>query len=150
MLCQDAMKFAIDSHGDQVRKYTQVPYWTHLAEVAGILSILQPLPEFTAAAWLHDVAEDCGVHVEELAVKFNYEVAEYVRQLTDIEEGNRAERQRLKCTRLSLADGGVQTIKYCDIISNAKDIKQFDHKFWPVFKRECSELLFVMEKETHF
>jgi (p)ppGpp synthase/HD superfamily hydrolase len=150
MLIKKAMEFAIESHKGQVRRYTNAPYWSHLAEVNGILTVLQPTQEYVATAWLHDVVEDCGVHVEELAVKFGYDIAENVRLLSDTEEGNRATRKKFQRERLSLVSGGVQTVKYADIISNAIGIKTFDPKFWLVYRDECEALLNVMEKGNKY
>ena len=37
-LVYQAMTFAMEAHKDQKRKYTNEPYFLHLAEVAGIVS----------------------------------------------------------------------------------------------------------------
>ena len=43
MATADAMVFAAEKHKDQKRKYTGEPYITHCAQVAGILSGIDPV-----------------------------------------------------------------------------------------------------------
>ena len=94
-----AMEFAIKAHANQKRKYTKEPYWSHLAEVAGVASSSDlyyldvNIGALLATSWLHDTVEDCGVKVDDLRIEFGSEVAIGVLQLSDVEEGNRAERK---------------------------------------------------------
>lgn len=50
----ETMIFAMECHKDQLRKYIDVPYFSHLAEVAGLLATVRNDPESIAVAWLHD------------------------------------------------------------------------------------------------
>ena len=66
------LKHALDQaavwHREQSRKYpgVTVPYVSHCAGVAAILSRHGFAEEVVAAGALHDVVEDCGVSVEEV------------------------------------------------------------------------------------
>lgn len=151
-LAFDAMEFAREVHANQRRRYTNAPYFDHLAEVAGIaMSVGWKIPhvhpdEFMAAAWLHDCVEDQGVAEGELIHMFGTVVARGVMLLSDLEQGNRATRKRLSRERLAAAPGWVQTIKCADLISNTSSIVQYDPAFAKVYLEEKRLLLEVMTK----
>jgi GTP diphosphokinase / guanosine-3',5'-bis(diphosphate) 3'-diphosphatase len=141
-----AMEFAMEAHRDQKRKYTGEPYFTHLAQVVGLVSTVQFSPYILAIAWLHDCVEDCGVSLYEIGNKFGEQVKEGVYFLSDLEEGNRETRKRLACERLNKAHIWVQNIKVCDLISNTSSIVQHDPKFAKVYLKEKDDLLKVLTK----
>lgn len=149
-LAYKAMLFAMDKHKDQVRKYTGNAYVEHLAEVAGIVATVAHkydcAEEMIAVAWLHDVVEDRGVDWATLVSEFGMKVASGVLALSDLEQGNRAERKRLSRERLSKAVSEWQTVKYADLISNTKSIVEHDPKFAEVYLEEKRLLLDVMDK----
>ena len=145
-----AMQFAREKHASQRRKYTNNPYTDHLAEVAGIVSTVSvshgtPL-ETQAVAWLHDCVEDQGVQIDELKRLFGTSVATAVLLLSDLEQGNRAERKAASCLRLAAAPGWVQDIKVSDLISNTSSIVMHDAKFAVVYLEEKRLLLDVLTK----
>lgn len=147
-----AMMFAKEAHKDQKRKYTNEPYFLHLAEVTGIVSSVlytyttSVASAMLAAAWLHDTIEDQGVSDEQIYQLFDWKVAGYVLDLSDLEEGNRETRKRLSRERLSLCSEEVQTIKCADLISNTSSIVQHDPKFAEVYLEEKRELLKVLTR----
>jgi (p)ppGpp synthase/HD superfamily hydrolase len=148
-LAYDAMLFAMEVHKDQKRKYTGDPYFVHLAEVAGIVSTVMigwsDIATSIAISYLHDTMEDQGVTYQQLAEKFGTVVADGVLWLTDVEEGNRAERKAAACVRLSQAPGQIQTIKCADLISNTKSIMLHDPKFAVTYLKEKRAALEAME-----
>lgn len=144
-----AMMFARRAHALQVRKYTGNPYVDHLAEVAGIVATVAPIGSMslmTSVAWLHDCVEDCDVEIDTLRREFGPEVAQGVALLSDLENGNRAERKALSRARLAAADGWIQTIKCADLISNTSSIALHDPKFAPVYLAEKRALLAVLDR----
>lgn len=141
-----AMCFAREVHKHQKRKYTGNAYTDHLGEVAGIVASVPHTEEMIAIAWLHDCVEDQGVVYSELVDKLGVVIANGVLMLSDLEEGNRAERKRLGRERLAKASPEIQTIKYADLISNTSSIVQFDPKFAEVYLEEKRLLLEVMDK----
>lgn len=151
-LVYQAMTFAMEAHKDQKRKYTNEPYFLHLAEVAGIVSsVISGKSIFMqqvmlATAWLHDTIEDTGVSYGEIANIFGGIVAEDVYALSDLEEGNRKERKAKSRERLSMCLEEVQTIKCADLISNTSSILQHDERFAKVYLEEKRELLKVLTK----
>lgn len=82
-LIERAANFATEHHAGQFRKSGE-PYIIHLINVAYILAQLQAGPSTIAAGFLHDTIEDTGVTKEELAEKFNEEIAEIVEAVTKI------------------------------------------------------------------
>lgn len=144
-LAFEAMKFARHVHRDQRRKYTGAPYADHLAEVAGIVATaVIGAHKSIAAAWLHDCVEDQGVTAAELFERFGEAVGRGVMLLSDLEEGNRAERKAASRLRLAAAPGWVQTIKVADLLSNTASIVQHDPKFAVVYLEEKRLLLDVL------
>lgn len=148
-LAYEAMMFAREAHKDQKRKYTGAPYFTHLAEVAGIVAASPSAFHWQAAiatAWLHDSMEDQGVTIHQLAGLFGPVVSDGVLMLSDLETGNRAERKAASRLRLSEAAGWIQTIKCADLISNTSSIVMHDPKFAVTYLEEKRLLLAVMTK----
>lgn len=151
-LAYEAMVFAREVHKDQRRKYTGNPYADHLAEVAGIAMsvgwhVAQIHPDvLMAVCWLHDSMEDQGVSHGTLVDRFGCAVADGVRWLSDMEQGNRAARKAASRLRLASAPHWVQTIKVADLISNTSSIVQHDPQFARVYLEEKRLLLDVMTK----
>ena len=151
-IAYDAMMFARQVHATQVRKYTGNPYVDHLAEVAGIaMSVGWHEPQihpdqFMAVCWLHDAFEDQGITPGEIASRFGVQVSVGVAWLSDMEQGNRAERKAASRTRLGGAPAWVQTIKCADLISNTSSIVKHDPKFAEIYLEEKRLLLDVLTK----
>jgi (p)ppGpp synthase/HD superfamily hydrolase len=141
-----AMLFAREIHAGQRRKYTNNPYFDHLAEVAGITATAITWDPALAVAWLHDCMEDQGIGAEFLADRFGKEVADGVVWLSDMELGDRKTRKSLSRDRLSQAPAWIQTIKCADLISNTSSIVLHDPKFSVVYLEEKRLLLDVMAK----
>lgn len=154
-IAYEAMIFARQVHRAQQRKYTGNPYSDHLAEVAGIVATIagdiQDDPfidseRMIAVAWLHDCIEDQGVTAYDLAQKFGLVVSAGGSALSDMEQGNRAERKAASRIRLAAAPGWVQTIKCADLISNTSSIVRHDPKFAVTYLEEKRLLLDVLTK----
>jgi len=136
-----AMTFAMERHKGHVRKYTGNPYADHLAEVAGIVSTVNCSPVTISTAWLHDCVEDVGVTGKEIYQTFGNEVWLGVMALSDMEQGNRAERKKASRLRLGKQNGWIQSIKVADLISNTSSIVAHDPKFAAVYLEEKALLL---------
>ncbi len=163
-----AQFMAIDWHKNQVRKYTNDPYFSHLAEVVGIVSpyldysMLGAHPWVTMAiAYLHDckdqnITDDMIRHrYHEYRLYDHYKHREYVELvidgvnvLTDPPQsaGNRAERHALKVKQLATGRPNEHDVKCADIISNTKSIATHDPNFAQVYLREIKEVLMVLTR----
>ena len=142
-----AYEFAAYAHRNQVRKYTNEPYVNHCLEVATLVIPVAPfgfLHEMIAAAYLHDVVEDCEVPIRLIDSLFGSEVASLVSDLTDISkpsDGNRETRKNIDRIHTRSASPRAKTIKLADLISNTRTIVQYDPDFARVYLREKERLL---------
>ena len=82
-LVSEAALFAIEAHDGMRRKSTDIPYILHPMEAAAIVGSLTSDQEVIAAAVLHDVVEDAGVTLEQVAARFGRRVAQLVASETE-------------------------------------------------------------------
>ena len=74
-----ASEFAAAKHEKQRRKYTDQPYFNHLAAVVRVLESNGVTdPTALAAAYLHDTVEDTDATMQEIVAGFGADVAELV------------------------------------------------------------------------
>ena len=139
------LKCALDQaavwHRAQHRKYpgVQVPYMSHVAGVAAILSRHGFPEEVVAAGALHDVLEDCGVSYDELAATFGAPVADLVRHVSEEDKTLPwEERKRLYLEHFSNKPWHAQAITLADKIDNFQSICVCAARHgdpWAMFKR---------------
>jgi (p)ppGpp synthase/HD superfamily hydrolase len=144
-----ARAMATRAHASQKRKYSGEPYIVHPEHVASILAETGLPASVVAAAWLHDVIEDCNVTSDEIASEVSPEVAQLVLEVTDIShpgDGNRQTRRRIDRDHLAKASAEGQSIKLADLISNTPSIVENDPDFARVYLREKDELLQVLTR----
>ena len=144
-----AEQFAQKAHANHKRKYTGLPYYTHLDEVRNIVKSAGGNVNMQAAALLHDTIEDTATTEQDIMKEFGPVIAKLVVELTDVskpEDGNRATRKGIDRDKLAGVSADAQTIKYADLISNGKDIAKNDPKFARVYHKEKADLLRVMTK----
>lgn len=147
-----AARFAADCHRLQERKYNGRPYITHPCRVAGRVAI-HPLADEDAvcAAFLHDVAEDCGVTLADLQADFNYRVADLVGWLTNPSKGSkepRAVRKSMDREHARSAPEIAKVIKLIDRIDNLREIDPADSFAW-LYCEESLALLAVVGDADH-
>src|SRR5581483_11248115 len=78
-----ALAWAVERHGEQVRKGTAIPYVAHLMGVCALVLEDDGTPDEAVAALLHDVVEDTDATVDDVAREFGPEVAEIVAGCSD-------------------------------------------------------------------
>jgi (p)ppGpp synthase/HD superfamily hydrolase len=123
-----ALRFALDAHGAQMRKGSDVPYASHLLEVTGIVLEHGGDIDQAVAGLLHDVLEDCeGVDAAVLQARFGTEVARIVRVCSDLLDGDTAttrsdwlSRKRHYIGKLHEADGRARLVAACDKLHNLR------------------------------
>lgn len=134
-------------HGEQVRKYTGEPYINHPRAVAELVRSVPHDEQMLAAAWLHDVREDCGVSHDQLCHAFGFDVADLVGWLTDVSkpgDGKRAARKAMDRQHIAVAPIRAKTIKLADLIDNSHSIIERDPGFAKVYIGEKRLLLPVL------
>jgi RelA/SpoT family (p)ppGpp synthetase len=122
-----AYEFGAKAHDGQTRK-SGVPYIQHPVAVAQILAGMRLDGETIAAAILHDVLEDTGTSVEELAELFGEDVAALVDGVSKLDQmhfNSRAEAQAESFRKMMLAmieDIRVILVKLADRLHNMKTL----------------------------
>jgi (p)ppGpp synthase/HD superfamily hydrolase len=140
-LLKSAFDWAAVWHKDQKRKYpgVSVPYMSHVAGVAAVLSRHGFSEIVVAAGALHDVMEDCGVDHATLVAKFGQEVADLVRHVSEEDKTKSWEdRKRLYLEHFSVKPWEAQAITLADKIDNFQSIIVCRRSFgdpWAMFKR---------------
>ncbi|MDN3517276.1 HD domain-containing protein [Aquisalimonas lutea] len=145
----EALRFVMERHHGQVRKYTGEPYLSHLAEVAGLVATVTRAPGVIAAAYLHDIIEDTPTTIDEVAARFGPPVARMVAELTDVStaaDGNRAQRKARDRDHLAGASAAAQTIKAADVVSNASSIVGHDPDFAQMYVPEKEAVVGVLTR----
>src|SRR5215204_4363121 len=123
-----AFRFSSKAHADQQRRSGE-EFILHPYAVARICAELQLDDETIAAALLHDVVEDTGVTLEELADEFGEGVAQLVdgvTKLTRVTFQSREQAQAENYRKMVLAmaeDPGVILIKLADRLHNLRTIE---------------------------
>lgn len=130
-----ALAFAAKHHDRQVRKGTRLPYITHPANVAVILTRYGQSDDTVIAGILHDVVEDCvrenwtrEMLEERIGEKFGTAVLETVLMVTHRkvdDDGNEMDKQEKKADfliRLALANESARWVCAADKIHNASSI----------------------------
>lgn len=121
--------FALQAHAGQRRRHNYTPCWTHLAEVAGLVTTCADhTPKAIALAWLHHTVTDTSITLRDIERRFGAAIADGVRCLTGssnplISPEVRRERDR---QRLAEGDADVHTVKLADMAVNLADIAHHD------------------------
>lgn len=140
----DAFNFAELKHRGQVRKYIGTPYIEHPIAVARIIKAAGGSDLMVQAAMLHDVVEDCGVDLEEVADLFGREVSIYVAALSDKinkDRANRKVRKNIESFFLENSNDEILAIKLADLIHNSMSICLRDKEFSKTYLKEKKDFI---------
>ncbi|MCS6829051.1 MAG: HD domain-containing protein [Armatimonadota bacterium] len=136
----DAIKFAVERHGQQVRKGTRVPYVLHPLNVGYLLLQHGCSEPVAAAGFLHDTLEDTATTVEDLRERFGERVAWLVQQVTEPDRSEPWEaRKRHTVERLQrVEDREVLLVACADKLDNLQmmreGIRVYGVEFWERFR----------------
>lgn len=123
-----AARYADAAHHDQKRKWNGRDYIEHPMRVAGRVTLLPHSEEaIIAAAWLHDVMEDCGVTPEIMHDEWPFPstTVDLVKELTNPSKGlklSREERKKMDREHLYHGSPWAKKIKLVDRIDNIRDM----------------------------
>lgn len=150
-----ATDLAIRAHKDQKRKYGDQPYIHHPLEVAAHTECLYQVPEYVvAAAWLHDVLEDCDdTFCLELVCEMPVEVVKLVQELTNPSKGSKAPRsvrKQMDRDHLKNVSAWAKKIKLIDRTCNLKDMDQAPKDFLKLYLQESELLLEALQGADDF
>ena len=142
-----AARYATFCHSKQVRKWTGEPYIRHPGRVASrLMELFGVTEDEVAAAWCHDIIEDCGQNSGTVQSMTNSRVAELVLQLTNTSKliapnASRFERKRIDRERLSAISDSAKRIKLLDRIDNVTDMVNAPDDFRQLYFEETRLLL---------
>ncbi len=117
-----ALAFAAECHAEQHRKGTDIPYLSHLLQVAGLVLEHGGDVDQAIAGLLHDAVEDCpGVTPEKIAAAFGRRVAAIVESCTDATHAEKEreahswiERKERYIAHLTTAPDDTVLVSACD------------------------------------
>jgi (p)ppGpp synthase/HD superfamily hydrolase len=142
LLLKRALDQAAVWHRSQNRKYPgiEVPYVSHLAGVAAILSRHGFAEPVVTAGVLHDAIEDCDITRDEIARLFGDDVAALVEHVTEEDQSSTPweERKRLYLERFAHKPWEAQAITLADKIDNFESIvvcAELHGDPWAMFRR---------------
>lgn len=150
---QQLLEYVQEKHGEQVRKYTQEPYWRHPQMVAERVNRWVTAAGVYEIALCHDLFEDTKLkdnHTEltEFLLSIGYSmpmavmITKGTEQLTDLytkeayPDMNRDARKRAEAQRYKHVHADVKSIKLADIIDNTITIVAWDPAFSRVYLPE--------------
>jgi (p)ppGpp synthase/HD superfamily hydrolase len=141
----DALQYAMEKHGRQTRKGSDIPYLGHLLSVAGLVIDADGTETQAIAALLHDAAEDQGgeATLAEIREKFGTEVAAIVDECSDTFETPKPpwrERKKNYIRHLPMASDDAILVSLADKLHNARallrDFRDVGDKLWERFNEQ--------------
>jgi (p)ppGpp synthase/HD superfamily hydrolase len=111
--------FSQEKHKGQMRKYSDLEYFSHPKAVARILEDMHQDEFMVAAALLHDVVEDTGTTLEEIEELFGDAVASLVDEVTEkTEERNTLNKDEYLIWKVSRMSERGLILKLADRLHN--------------------------------
>jgi len=123
----EALIYASQAHGDQVKKGSGIPYIAHLLGVAAITLEYGGNETEAIGALLHDVVEDCGgaPRLREIRERFGEGVARIVDGCSDTDQRPKPpwrERKERYVAHLDSADASTLLVSASDKLYNTRAI----------------------------
>ena len=150
-----AAQFAANAHQGQFRKYSNDPYIYHPMRVAGRVMLLPgACPERVAAAWLHDLIEDCKPQAIHVYAAFPKSVTTLVEELTNksqmpaFRKRPRAERKAIDREHIAQASRWAKIVKLIDRIDNLREIGLSEPDFIRLYGEESTALAFAIATDV--
>ena len=141
----DAVQYAMQKHGTQTRKGSDIPDLGHLLSVAGLVIDADGTETQAIAALLHDAAEDQGgeATLAEIREKFGSAVATIVGECSDTFETPKPpwrERKEKYIRHLPEASDEAILVSLADKLHNARallrDYRDVGDKLWERFNQK--------------
>lgn len=134
-------------HRGQFRSNTTQPYILHPFAVCKLLRRFNAPRHLLQAALLHDVVEDRGASLVQIAERFSPAVATLVMEcskITTAADGPRTYRHRIELDRMRSLSPDAQSLKLADIACNAISVVRRDRRFAHVYLPEKMDELAVL------
>jgi len=151
---QAAVNLAFELHQNQLRKGSQVPYFSHLMGVSTLVLENGGTENEAIAALLHDAVEDQGglPTLERIKAEFGDEVADIVDGCTDAYTQPKTDWKERKINyleRLKTASDSVVLVSLSDKVHNSRsilrDLQKEGDTIWDWFKGKKSGTLWYYQ-----
>ena len=124
---EEALVYATQAHGNQMRKKTGIPFVAHILGVTAIALEYGASETEAISALLHDTVEDCGGadRLRDIREKFGDDVAGIVDGCTDTYETPKPpwlERKRAYIEHLKDSDSSTRLVSASDKLHNTRAI----------------------------
>ena len=124
---EEALVYAMQAHGNQMRKKTGIPFVAHILGVTAIALEYGASETEAISALLHDTVEDCGGadRLRDIREKFGDDVAGIVDGCTDTYETPKPpwlERKRAYIEHLKDSDSPTRLVSASDKLHNTRAI----------------------------
>jgi len=139
-----AIKIALQSHKDQVRKLGKDPYVIHPLEVGYILSENGADQDTVIAGILHDVIEDTDITYDTLKSFFSDRIINLINSCTEPDKSlTWDERKKHTLNSPALQEKEIQLLMCADKLSNLRSIqhglKEYGTEIWKHFNAGYSK-----------
>jgi len=142
---QRAIEFAAKAHRGQYRKGDGRPYITHpMSVMTRLRAAKQSTNQYLlgTCAVLHDVVEDCGIELDDIAHEFGYYVAAIVQELTlDKSKYETVGKTKYLSQELTRMSSYALAIKLCDRIDNLEDMHAMTTGFIERYLKETADII---------
>lgn len=152
-----AAQIAKTAHEGQLRKYHKLPYILHPGRVASRVTLIEGVTaEEIAAAWLHDVIEDCPGYTAEVLLQKGMprQTVDLVVELTNPSKQHadlpRWQRKEIDREHIAAISNQAKRIKLADRVDNLRDMDLAGEEFKSLYVAESillRELLLDVEDE---
>lgn len=156
-----AVEFAATAHQADVRKGTEIPYFSHLIQVAGLVLEFGGTEEEAIGGLLHDTAEDAGGEaiLSEIRDNFGELVEQLVRQNSDsiadreVEKAPWRERKVQYIAAIGHKSGPALIVSVCDKIHNCRalvtDSRILGPSHWARFNASSQDIVWYYQSLAH-
>ena len=143
-----AKAFANLLHTDSGKTYDKLPYITHCQSVVDVLLHFNETDKsILAAAYLHDVVEDCEVSLATIEDIFGNKIRDLVWAVTDEPGANRKERKEKTYKKILTVKDAVK-IKLADRISNvAHSVFSSNERMFRMYLKEHREFIIALQED---
>lgn len=146
-----AYEYSQEKHKGQIRKFTDLPYFTHPKGVARILEQLTGDEDLVIVGLLHDVVEDTDATLGEIKELFGPKIATLVEELTsdkpkDMDKGLYLAGKMIKMTPDAL------TVKLADRLHNVMYLEgdNVHLSFIKKYYKETKTILSILKEHILF
>lgn len=137
--------FIREKHGNQVRKFSYSPYYTHPVSVACLVMKYKKshkIDELVKASLGHDLLEDTQTTEEEIEEKWGWQVLSLIQELTtNEEEKNKVGKAEYLASKMLTMSSWALVIKLCDRLHNVMDFIFASHKFVVKYTAETQYII---------